>query len=155
MTSREDSFCETTDKFVINQWEPAMPNLFERMQHLRGTENLMMDLAYGDGRIIQLRDLLQEYYLKQMEMWCNTNVDAVQFADDWGSQTALLISPDMWREYFKPLYKQYCDLAHSHGKDILMHSDGYVAEIIPDLPDKGTGMPALRVALFLARGSLE
>jgi len=144
--SQVDSFCETTDKFVINQWEPAMPNLFERMQHLRGTENVMMDMAYGDARIVKLRDMLQEYYLKQMNMWGNTNVDALQFADDWGSQRALLISPDMWREYFKPLYKQYCDLAHSHGKYILMHSDGYVAEIIPDLIE--IGVDALNLQIF-------
>ena len=141
-----DRFCEGTDKFVINQWEPAMPNLFERMQHLRGTEDLFLDFAYGDKRVLQLRDRLQEYYLRQMEMWCNTAVDAVQFADDWGSQTSLLISPATWREYFKPMYRQYCELAHSKGKYILMHSDGYVAEIIPDLIE--IGVDALNLQIF-------
>jgi len=139
-------FCAETDMFVINQWEPPMPNLFERMQHLRGTENLFMDLAYGDKRVITLRDMLQEYFLEQMEMWCRTGVDAVQFADDWGSQKSLLISPVTWREYFKPLYRQYCDLAHSNGKYILMHSDGYVADIIPDLIE--IGVDALNLQLF-------
>lgn len=144
--SEVDRYCEGTDKFVIPQWEPAMPNLFERMQHLRGTENLFMDLAYGDARVLQLRDRLQEYYLKQMEMWCNTGVDAVQFADDWGAQHSLLISPAMWREIFKPLYRQYCDLAHRKGKYILMHSDGYVADIIPDLIE--IGVDALNLQIF-------
>lgn len=144
--SAANRWCEETDKFVIPQWEPTMPNIFERLQHLRGTENLFLDLASGDSRIVKLRDRLQEYYLKQMEMWCKTNVDAVQCADDWGTQIALLISPAMWREYFKPVYKQYCDMAHAHGKYILMHSDGYVAEIIPDLVE--IGMDALNLQIF-------
>ena len=52
--------------------------------------------------------------------------------DDWGSQHGLLISPRTWRKVFKPLYKDYIDLAHSKGKKIFMHSDGFTAEIIPD-----------------------
>jgi hypothetical protein len=39
-----------------------------------------------------------------MRLWAQTGVDGVSFMDDWGSQTALLISPEMWRRLFKPLY---------------------------------------------------
>ena len=144
--SEVNRFCRNTDKFVIPQWEPSMPNLFERMQYLRGTENLFMDLAEGDERVLELRDRVQEYHLKQLAMWCDTEVDGVQFADDWGSQISMLISPATWREIFKPLYRQYCELAHSKGKFILMHSDGCVAEIIPDLIE--IGLDALNLQLF-------
>lgn len=137
---------ENADKFMINQWEPSMPNIFERMQHLRGTERLFMDLAYGDAKVIKLRDMLQEYYLKQMEMWCKTDLDAIHIHDDWGTQISMLISPDMWREYFKPIYKQYCDLAGRYGKFVLMHSDGYIEKIIPDLIE--VGVHALNSQLF-------
>jgi len=145
--SHTAAFCEENrDKFIINQWEPAMPNLFERMQHLRGTENLIMDLAYGDSRVIKLRDTLMEYYLTQMEMWCRTPIDSVQVHDDWGSQISLLISPEMWREYFKPMYRQFCDMAKKYGKYIIMHSDGYICDIIPDLIE--TGFDAINSQLF-------
>jgi len=132
------AFCDKNrDKFIINQWEPAMPNLFERMQHLRGTQNLYLDLAYGDSRVIKLRDMLMEYYLTQMDKWRRTPVDSVQVADDWGSQKSLLISPEMWREYFKPAYKKFCDMAKQYGKFIIIHSDGYIRDIIPDLIELG------------------
>jgi uroporphyrinogen decarboxylase len=72
-----------------------------------------------------------------MEVWADTEVDALNFMDDWGAQASLLISPAMWRELFKPLYKDYIDLAHSKGKKIFMHSDGYITDIIPDLIDIG------------------
>jgi uroporphyrinogen decarboxylase len=136
--SKVEAACdEQRDKFIMAAWEPPMPNLFERMQHLRGTENLFMDFAYGDSRVIKLRDMLMEYYLTQMERWCKTPIDSIHIADDWGSQISLLISPDMWREYFKPAYKQFCEMARDYGKFILMHSDGYIVDIIHDMIDLG------------------
>lgn len=137
--------CETSDKFVIPMWDP-MPNLFERMQHLRGTEQLLMDLALLEPEVYRLRDLIHEYFLKQMELWVKTDIDGVHIADDWGSQQALLISPSLWRSFFKPLYKDYCDLAHAHGKFVLMHSDGYIADILPDLIE--IGVNAVNAQLF-------
>jgi hypothetical protein len=110
---------------------------FQRMQFLRGTENVFMDLAYGDARIIKLRDMVHDFYRREVELWTETDVDGIHIEDDWGTQRALLISPDMWREYFKPIYKDYCDLARSKNKFIVMHSDGCTMEIIPDLIEIG------------------
>lgn len=137
---------EPSDKFIVNCWEPAMPNLFERMQHLRGTEQLYIDIAMDDEKLYQLRDMLMEYYMKQWEMWCKTSVDAVQIHDDWGSQRSLLIRPDTWRKIFKPMYRRFCDMAHSYGKFVLMHSDGYIMDIIPDLIE--IGVNAINSQLF-------
>ena len=126
--------CEKSDKFMIHMWgtEP-----FQRMQYLRGTENLFLDLAYGDAKVFQLMTMVHEFFLKEVDLWANTNVDGIHIEDDWGTQRALLISPAMWREYFKPLYKDYCDIAHKKGKFVVMHSDGNISEIIPDLIEIG------------------
>lgn len=70
-------------------------------------------------------------------MWAHTDVDGLWFMDDWGSQYSLLISPILWRKIFKPLYKEYIDIAHQHGKYIFMHSDGYIADILPDIIELG------------------
>lgn len=144
--SKVNSSCEQTEKFVCPMWEPAMPNIFERMQHIRGTENLFMDMAYGDNRFFKLRDILQEYYLTQMNKWVNTDIDAIHIADDWGTQKSLLISPVMWKQYYKPMYKQYCDMAHSKGKFVIFHSDGFTEDIIPDLIE--IGVDALNLQIF-------
>ena len=66
--------------------------------------------------------------------------------DDWGSASALLISPAMWVAYFKPLYKDYVDLAHAHGKFVLMHSDGYILAIYEHLIE--IGVDAINSQLF-------
>ena len=75
--------------------------------------------------------------MKELEFWVSTNVDAIMFMDDWGSQLNLLIPPAIWQDIFKPLYKDYCDIAHSNKKFSFMHSDGNIIEIYPHLIDIG------------------
>ena len=57
--------------------------------------------------------------------------------DDWGGQQSMLVSPAVWREIFKPLYTAYIDIARDAGKYMIMHSDGYITDIIPDLIELG------------------
>ena len=122
------------------------PRPFERMQFLRGSENLFYDLGYGVAEVYRLRDMVHDYYVREMELWAKTDVDALSFMDDWGAQTALLISPNQWREFYKPLYRDYCRIAHSHGKAIFFHSDGFIEPIYPDLVE--IGVDAVNSQLF-------
>jgi hypothetical protein len=127
--------CATSEKFVMPMWCDIQP--FQRMQFLRGTEMLFMDLAYGESEVYRLRDMVHEFYLKKVEILCQTDVDGIHVEDDWGSQQALLVSPALWRAFFKPLYKDYCDLARKHGKKLVLHSDGHIMAILPDLVEIG------------------
>jgi uroporphyrinogen decarboxylase len=142
--SRVNAGCANTDKFVLVWGTVARP--FERMQFLRGTEKLMIDLAYGAKEMRQLRDIVHDYFMREIALWAETDVDGIAFMDDWGAQNRLLISPKMWRELFKPLYADYCDLIHSAGKFAFMHSDGHIAAIYPDLIE--IGVDALNSQLF-------
>lgn len=135
--------CAETDKFVRVGTE-VRP--FERMQFLRGTENLFLDLAYGVKEVFILRDMLHEFYIKELEMWAKTDVDGISFMDDWGTQNSLLISPNLWREIFKPLYKNYCEILKSHNKFVFFHSDGHIEAIYPDLIE--IGIDAINSQLF-------
>jgi len=141
--SQVDESCARTDKFVL---AGTTVRPFERMQFLRGTEKLFIDLAYGTAEVLKLRDMVHEFFMRELELWIGTDVDGISFMDDWGAQHALLISPDMWRELFKPLYKDYCDLIHSAGKAVFMHSDGHIEAIYPDLIE--IGVDALNSQLF-------
>jgi hypothetical protein len=138
-----ERFCGGTECFVIAD---ACARPWERYQFLRGTENAMMDIASWDTDTAKLLAVIHEYYLREMEFWVSTAVDAVKFMDDWGSQRQLLIAPHTWRELFKPLYRDYCDLAHAHGKFIFMHSDGYILDIYEDLIE--LGVDAINSQLF-------
>jgi len=141
--SQVDAGCAATDKYVL---AGTTVRPFERMQFLRGSEALFMDLAWGPAELLRLRDLVHEFFLREIECWARTDVDAISFMDDWGSQRGLLISPKMWREFFRPLYVEYVDLIHGAGKQVFFHSDGHIFDIIPDLIE--IGVDALNSQLF-------
>lgn len=132
-----------TDRFVL---AGTSVRPFERMQFLRGTENLLLDLASGDGRLLKLRSLVHEFFLEELLRWVERDVDGISFMDDWGTQSALLVAPALWREYFKPLYRDYAAAIRGAGKFVFFHSDGMIADIIPDLIE--IGVQALNSQLF-------
>ena len=119
---------------------------FERLQFLRGSEQLFYDIADGDPIFLKLMDMLHEFSLRELKMAVTLAADGVRFMDDWGSQRSLLISPEAWRKYFKPQYKEYCDIIHKAGKYVFFHSDGYTESIIGDLIE--IGVDALNTQLF-------
>jgi uroporphyrinogen decarboxylase len=138
-----NAFCKSTDLFVTGG---CCPRPFERLQFIRGSENLYIDLAEQPAELFQLIERLHQFYLKELELWAQTDVDALNFMDDWGAQRALLISPRQWRKIFKPMYKDYIDIAHKYGKFIFMHSDGYTRDILPDLVE--LGLDAINTQIF-------
>lgn len=141
--SQVDPQCQETSNFVLVKTK-VRP--FERLQFLRGTENVMMDLGLGSSELEELLMMIHKFNLREIELWAQTAVDAIFFQDDWGSQHNLLISPQMWRERFKPIYQEYCSVIKSAGKLVFFHSDGHIMPIIPDLIE--IGVDALNAQLF-------
>jgi hypothetical protein len=123
-----------SDRFVLGN---TFTRPFERLQFLRGTENLLCDLADDPPELRQLIERLHEFSLREMTCWAKTDIQGVSFMDDWGSQLALLISPDQWRAIFKPLYRDYATILRKAGKYVFFHSDGNIGSILPDLVEIG------------------
>jgi uroporphyrinogen decarboxylase len=136
-------FHDQTDCFVLAN---ACPRPWERYQFIRGSENSYIDIMMPDSGTLDLLRAIHEFYMRELEFWVKTDVDGIKFMDDWGAQQQLLIPPALWRAYFKPLYKEYCDIAKAHGKWAFMHSDGYIQEIYTDLIE--VGVDALNSQLF-------
>ena len=132
------------DRFVLSDIT-ARP--FERLQFLRGTEALFMDIAYGSEELQRLLAMVHQFYLEDIAAWCKTDVDGVFLMDDWGTNLGLLISPDTWRELFRPLYRDYCELIHQAGKYAFFHTDGHTEAIYGDLIE--VGFDAINSQLFV------
>lgn len=135
--------CKNTEKFVF---AGSCPRPFEQLQFIRGTENLYMDLMDMPEEMQKFLQHMHEFYCQLLEEWAKTDVDALRFMDDWGSQNSLLINPKLWRVIFKPMYKDYVDIAKKYNKKIFMHSDGNILDIIPDLIE--IGVDALNAQIF-------
>ena len=138
-----NDFCAKTNKFVLT---PVHPRPFEQLQFMRGTEEFFMDLATGNTGLDKAINKVHEFNCKLLSRWAKTDVDALFIMDDWGAQRSLLINPKTWVAIFKPLYKDYIDIAHKHGKKIFMHSDGYILDIIDHLIE--LGLDALNSQIF-------
>lgn len=124
------------DYFVIGDCELT---IFELSWHLVGMEQYMLDLAMGADYIEQLLEKAHHWSLGVAQELARRGVDAIWFGDDFGSQTGLMMSPRMWRRVFKPLYADIFAAAKAENPDLLIifHSDGAVAELLPDLIEIG------------------
>jgi uroporphyrinogen-III decarboxylase len=138
-----NAFCAGTDKFVL-QSDLARP--FERMQFIRGTENLFVDLAFRLPKMLAFMERIHQFYCSLLTTWAQTDVDGLFFMDDWGTQKSLLIDPKLWVELIKPMYRDYADIAKKYGKKIFFHSDGFTLDIIPHLID--IGVDAVNLQIF-------
>lgn len=121
------------DKFVIGGWV----SLFERMQYLRGTEDLYCDIAMEESELSSILEISMQFWEQYLDSWLSMDIDAVAFGDDWGSQISLLISPQTWRKIFKPCYKKLIDKIKAANKKVFFHSDGYIMDIYDDFIELG------------------
>ena len=120
--------------------------LFDRMYFLRGFENLMMDFATDDPHLPRLIEMLTEYELALVNKWLEIGVDFVGFHTDIGTQTALMVHPEKFRRYIKPMFMTLFQRCRQAGTHVCLSSDGHVLEIVDDLIECGISMhdPQLR-----------
>jgi len=129
-----NAYCRETDRFVL---AGTLVRPFERLTFIRTMEQALMDLAEQPPELFDLIGRIHAHYLKEVEAWAHTDVDAIELMDDWGTQHRMMVAPGLWRRIFKPLYREYNEIAHRYGKYVFMHSDGYITDIIADLIEVG------------------
>jgi uroporphyrinogen decarboxylase len=114
------------------QLKPAM--------YLRGVEQILLDLVeepeMAEEMFRRVADFYLEYARRTLEA-AGGDIDIFMTGDDFGMQTALLISPNMWRQYLRPGFKAFVDLGKQYGCKVAHHSCGSIKPIIPDLIDCG------------------
>ena len=111
--------------------------LFDRLYFLRGFENLMVDIAEDHPKLPLLIEMLLDYEMKLTKKWLSLGVDAVFYHTDIGTQNSLMISPEAFRKYIKPLYKEIFTYCRQRGAHVILSSDGCLLSIVPDLIECG------------------
>lgn len=132
---------KTADKYrndyaVVGDLEAC---LFELAWNLVGFEKFLGDLFTGEEYIKPLLDRIlafSEYCgLKMIDL----GADMIWAGDDFGTQTNLLISPQLWREYFKPRYQKVFSAfkRRNPALKIAYHSCGAVEPLIDEYIEVG------------------
>jgi hypothetical protein len=112
-------------------------SLFELMHALRPFEDVLMDIAGDSPEIGRLADALTEYHLRWIDYFVARGVDAIQFGDDYGTQTGLMLSPRMWRQFFRPHYEVLVKRARQAGARVFFHCCGNVKGLLEDIAALG------------------
>jgi len=64
-------------------------------------------------------------------------IDAYFFGNDFGTQRDLIISPRHFEEFILPWFRRFTDQARSRGHQVILHSCGSIARVIPRLIASG------------------
>jgi uroporphyrinogen decarboxylase len=94
---------------------------------------MAMEPKWTDELLERITEIQEELARRFIDI----GVDGGYFGDDLGAQQGLLFSPDTWRKLFKPRMKRLFLLFRDAGLPVILHSDGDIREIIPDLIDIG------------------
>ena len=112
--------------------------LFERHWSLRGMTNALMDYYTDPESVHRLFRALTDFYLVTIERAAKEiGCDAICTTDDIGMQTSSFFSLEIFREFFKPYYKELIDKAHSLGMHFWLHTCGNVDLFLPEFIEIG------------------
>jgi len=89
-------------------------------------------------------DYVEELYRKCVDAWIENleglhaavgdNMQVLQIADDFGTQSSTFMSPSSFRELIAPAYKRGLDWVHAKTNwKVVLHSDGALVPLLPDI----------------------
>lgn len=106
---------------------------------LRGNERALFDVcdeAYMDAYMERLTAFTCGY-LEALLTAGSGLIDVVRADDDVGTMDRLMVSPAMWRRYYKPAWRQAFEIVHRHGARVWFHSCGHIRPLLDDLVEIG------------------
>ena len=113
--------------------------LFEAAWRLRGLEGFLVDLVERRDMAHFLLDRLAELARRNAATLARAGIDVLSLDDDVGMPGTMMISPPMWREFFRPRMAGIIAAARAVKPDlrVIYHSDGHVEPILDHLVEIG------------------
>ena len=105
-----------------------------------GMENALITMMMYPEMFRAVIDRITGFYLETNAIFYEATrgyLDAVLIGNDFGSQTSLMVDPELLREHVFPGTKKLIDQAKSYGLTVVHHSCGSIFPIIQDLFDMG------------------
>jgi uroporphyrinogen decarboxylase len=122
------------DGMKIGAMLPGGP--LENLTFLMGFEVFSYALVDQPGLVAAIVARIDEILCQVVEVTAAMDCVGVQWLnDDMGFKNGPLASPATLRQYVFPTQKRICEIAHRHGKPVLLHSCGKLDEIMDELID--------------------
>ena len=113
--------------------------VFEEAKEWIGDEALLT-IPYEDpDRLTNMLDRITDYKMELYGAYAQAGVDIVHIGDDLGTQNSLIMSPDQYREWYRPRHQQIIRHLRSIKPNVLIafHCCGHVTPLLPDLIELG------------------
>jgi uroporphyrinogen decarboxylase len=117
--------------------EVCMP--FKRAWHLRGLENLLVDMLIRRDFVDALYDRIYAFETERAVRSARAGVDVVKVVGDIAMERGLMFGPSLFRELDVPRLRAMIERTRSARPGVLMfyHSDGDISGVMDDLIDAG------------------
>ncbi len=130
---------KTTEKAI---YAPFGGSIFETGGRLFRLDNFLIELSLNPKKMHKYLEKMLEIYIGHIKKFVEAggkNIDVMGFVDDLGMQTGPIISPKMYREFFKPIHKEMWGYAKKLNPDLklCLHSCGGIYPLIEDIIDAG------------------
>ncbi len=111
--------------------------LFERAWSLHGFDAVLMDMIERPEWVEELLDRIAAIQIALAKQFVAAGVGCGYFGDDYGAQRSMLFSPRLWRRLIKPRLAAMFAVFLDAGLPVILHSDGDIRAILPDLVEIG------------------
>jgi uroporphyrinogen decarboxylase len=138
MSKKAEALRNSTDRAIIGLFGG---NMFELPQWLYRMDHYLLATGMYADKALELSEKLCEIHLENLEKWMSAVgpfIDVVLFGDDLGGQTGPLISPDAYRELYKPFHKKLWGRAKELADvKVQLHCCGGIYELLEDMIEAG------------------
>jgi len=114
--------------------------LFERTWMCHGFQSTLEDLLLKPRQMHELIDRVTDIHIRACRAiykYSSGRAEYYMTWDDLGAERGPFFLMKIWREFYYPAYRRLINATHELGMKLLLHSDGYMPEIVDDLCELG------------------
>jgi uroporphyrinogen decarboxylase len=111
--------------------------IYERAWLLVGMQPLLAAMADQPGRVDALFARIGAFEEGIARHYVRLGVEAAWICDDYGMNSAMMFSPDMWERFVRPHLQRVIRCYHDAGALVVLHSCGNITPLVDALMDVG------------------
>ncbi len=117
-------------------WKPVFCQACDMFGMEEAMVRMSVDRSVFEAALDAIALRVHDYCTRIMDV-CGDHLPIFCLGDDFATQRGLMISPDDWRRFLKPIYARIFESAKARGKFVWFHSCGDITSVLPDLIDIG------------------
>jgi len=141
--------CRDHDDYFLVVGGAGIGDVINQTGMLRTMEQVLVDLLTDEPaglRLIDRRNDIEFEWMRRTIEATDGRADMLMIGEDLGSQRGPLLSLELFRKHIRPRLARFVELGREYNLPVMMHSDGSVDWVYPDLIDMGiTAVDAVQI----------